>query len=230
MLSTRHKNHVRHIRSGGASLTRREREKAGMAPSLRAARRAVPDVPFPAEPERFDWFVLEVRASSEGAVAAALFAEGMAGFSPVESVPMRGNRYVRHRREMGRRTLLSGLCCVGFPANTLAQWGRILGARGVRSERFENVLGVLGMEGRPTPLPLSGLLHLHALDGRTARPRHYAPEVGGSAVIAFGQYAGLSGQVIELTEGDARLAIFGEGLFSGHAEARVPELWLDACG
>lgn len=233
MTSLRHKNAIAVIRHDGHRLTKRERERLGLP--AHPSRKLVEPAPFPTNPADYIWFALTVAPQGEALAVQGLSRAGFVAFNPTEVVAVRGNRLARHKRATRERALLTSMVLVGFRGN----WAR-LARDGKSVEVFHaevpwlNVLAVdrvksfVGMGDGPVPVPLANVLMLRARCGQRGATRNWSASVGDAVEISFGAFQGKQGRVVELVDGNARVALFGtSGVLAHLAEPlAVPEAWV----
>lgn len=237
MSSLRHKIAIATIRHDAHRLTRRQREKLGL-PAKPTHRPAEP-VPFPSAPERYVWFALTTQPQREAEAAQALSRAGYAAFNPTEIVMVRANRTLKFKRRQRERAMLTSMVLAGFEGRMCQ---RQVGDELVNVLRadvpwlyvleIERVTGFIGIGQSPAPVPLCNVLSLRARCGHRGDTRNWTPDVGSAVEVAYGAFEGQQGTVVELTDGKAKIALFGaNGLFAGHVEPlAVPETWVRKAG
>ncbi|WP_127142856.1 transcription termination/antitermination protein NusG [Pelagibacterium montanilacus] len=247
MPTLRHRTAIARIKADAHRLTKREREKLGLP--AEPVRRADEPPAFPADPAGYAWFALTTLPRQEAAVARKLARMGYAAFNPVEIVKARSCRQMKYRRKARERAMLTSMVLAGFPGRTVVrhlpahevadQCGgrRMVAARERRTVVADvpwlsildipEVIGVVGIGGVPRPVPLGNILALHAADGRRGTTRNWQPVEGDIVELAHGPFAEIAGKIVELSEGKAKVVLFGKGLFAGKsAPIEVAESWL----
>lgn len=237
MSSLRHKVALAYIRHDAHRLTRREREKLGLPP--RPLRRSQEPVPFPSQPERFVWFALTTQPQREAEAAQALSRSGFAAFNPTEIVMVRHNRRQKFKRHERERSMLTSMVLAGFEGRVVERrcgddvipvlqadvpWLHVLD--------IEKITGFIGMGGAPRPVRLVNVLQLRERCGHQGVTRNWTPSLGSAVEVAYGAFEGQTGEVVELADGFAKVALFGrEGVFSTLVEPlAVPETWVRRAG
>lgn len=254
MSSRRHQYAIARIRHDARKLTRRERERLGLAPSPVA--RPIAPPPFPSDPSAFAWFALATLPQQEGKVAHRLARYGWAAFNPTEIVLTRHNRMARHKRAERERAILASTVLVGFagdrrvhvvpPQQVPDGNGGVRWSNGVERHHVvadvpwcdvrgvEGVIDFIGFAGEPCPVPLGHVIALHFQHGRRASTRNWTPAVSEIVEVTQGPFRERAGRVVELTDGLAKVMLFGEGLLARLADPlEVPEVWLrlaEPCG
>lgn len=189
------------VRIEGTRLTKRERKLQGLPPVPIFRERV--NIPIPKRPELLEWFALTTMPQSEEMAAQVLYWAGYAAFNPVQFVDVRASKFGRHKTAQRARAVLTSMVLVGFPAQRGAigvPWRFVL--------ELEHITGVIGFDGAPAPLPyreVFQLLNVHQTKG----VKRSVPAVGSVVTIDQGVWEGKSGQLVALSDGAAKVALFG---------------------
>ena len=233
MTSLRHKHAIARIKHDAHRLTAEERAAIGL-PARPVRRRNAPP-PFPNNPGAYVWFALTTTTRGEDKAVLDLTRAGFVAFNPTEVVLARSSRLVKFKRKERERAMLTSMVLVGFPGRWVERrrgadvvsclhadvpWLHVL--------ELERITGFVGMGNGPVPVPLGNVMAIRMQCGRRASTRNWTVSVGDTIEVSVGAWQGRQGQVVELVDGAAKVALFGTSgvLASLAGPLSVPETWV----
>ncbi len=167
------------------------------------------EVYIPDHAESCSWYALTTAPQSEQMVVDLLGERGFNAINPVEEIEIRASRKTRYRRVVRNRAMLTSMVLLAHLGPV--PWLTVLDV--------SRVTGVIGVEGRPSLVPVAAAIRLIKRSGLKAQTRKPNLARGDIAEIIEGPFEGFEGKVVALREGRAKVMLGLSGVFGEGARA-----------